>query len=214
MIRTTSLAALAAVMLAASALAQGTATTPAPATPAAPGAASTAKIPTGVFFTRQTGEQFLGRDRLIGASVRNKDGQIIGDIEDLIINRTTNTIEGVVMGVGGFLGVGEKKVGVRFGALQLANNAEGKLTVTLPAATKDVVAALPAYQRLEARKGIIERTTDKAKELGERAAGSDAAAKARELGAKAVEQGKQAIDAAKGAAGMGGTTPAPTAPKQ
>ena len=54
-------------------------------------------------------------------------------------------IDGVTMGVGGFLGVGEKKIGVRLKALRVSG-AEGKATVTFPAATKEMLSAVDAYQ--------------------------------------------------------------------
>ncbi len=57
------------------------------------------------------------RDHLIGAKIRGKDGKIIGDVEDLIIN-DKNQVVGVVMGTGGFLGIAEKKVGVDLSALK------------------------------------------------------------------------------------------------
>ncbi len=50
------------------------------------------------------------------------------------------------MGVGGLLGVGSKQVGVRLGALKITT-ADGKVTITLPAATKEMLGAVPAYQK-------------------------------------------------------------------
>lgn len=102
-------------------------------------------IPTNTFFKGLTASQYLASDRLIGAKVTNKDGQTVGTIDDLIIS-SGGQVEGVVMGVGGFLGVGEKKVGVRMGALKIST-ADGKTTVSLPGATKEMLAAVPAYQR-------------------------------------------------------------------
>ena len=57
-------------------------------------------IPAGVFVARQAGDQQLARDFLIGAKVHNADNKIIGDIEDLILDEL-NTVEGVIIGVGG-----------------------------------------------------------------------------------------------------------------
>jgi sporulation protein YlmC with PRC-barrel domain len=177
---------------------------------AAPAAAET-KIPTGVFLAGKTSKQYLGRDSLIGAKVVNKEGLIIGDIEDLIINSDSNVIEGVIMGVGGFLGAGEKKVGVRYAALQITRK-DGKTTIALPQATKEVLAALKTYDRVDARKGLVERAKEKGKELTDKIKGGDALDKAKaagqatvdktkELGGKAVEKGKELIDTAKEKAG-------------
>jgi sporulation protein YlmC with PRC-barrel domain len=44
---------------------------------------------------------------LIGRSVMNSAGEILGDIEDIIIDEQGQVVA-VVIGVGGFLGIGEK----------------------------------------------------------------------------------------------------------
>jgi sporulation protein YlmC with PRC-barrel domain len=102
-------------------------------------------IPIGTFFKRLTPTQYLARERLIGADVVNKDNQTIGTIEDLIVTSGGN-IEGVVLSVGGFLGAGEKKIGVRMVALKITN-AGGKTIISLPGATKEMLRAVGAYQQ-------------------------------------------------------------------
>lgn len=210
----TSLAALATVAMIGTAVAQ-TATAPAPAAPAA--TAAKVVVPTGIFYKGQAVNQYLAKTRLIGSKVVNKDGVIIGDIEDLILSTDGNEVQGVVMGVGGLLGVGEKKVGVRYSALQISRK-DGKQVISLPQATKEVLAALEPYSTAEQRKSLLERAKEKAKELTDKAkdggaldkakeAGKAAVDKSKELGAKAVEKGKQVIDAAKEKAGS-------TPPKQ
>ncbi len=214
-----SLAALASVAMIGTAVAQ-TAPAPAPTTPPAAAApAAKVAIPAGLFFKGQAANQYLARTRLIGAKVVNKDGVIIGDIEDLILSTDGNEVQGVIMGVGGLLGAGEKKVGVRYNALQFSRK-DGKQVISLPQATKEVLAALDPYTTTEQRKTLLERAKEKAKELTDKAKESGALEKAKEmgkaavdkskeLGTKAMEAGKQAIDTAKEKAG--GTT---TAPKQ
>jgi len=70
--------------------------------------ASKVAIPTNTFFKGQTASQYLASEQLIGVKVTNKDGQAIGTISDLIIG-SGDKIEGVILGVGGFLGVGKKE---------------------------------------------------------------------------------------------------------
>ena len=101
-------------------------------------------IPANTFIKSQLSNQYLARQRLIGAKIVDKDGVSLGDIEDLIVG-DGGRIEGVIMGVGGVLGVGRKTVAVRFGALKITT-ADGKTTVSLPAATKEMVGAVEAYQ--------------------------------------------------------------------
>ncbi|MFM9941448.1 MAG: PRC-barrel domain-containing protein [Hyphomicrobiaceae bacterium] len=176
------------------------ATTPAPTTPppaaTAPApVAPVAKvaIPKNVFTVGQLSGQYLAKDRLIGTKVQNKDGQIIGDIEDLIVG-PGNQVVGVIMGTGGFLGVGEKRVGVQLGALVFTQK-DGKQVVMLPSATKDVLAAIPAYKRAEPKKTLAERAAEKAKELTDKTkdTAKDAAKAAQEKAAPLVDKAKEAV---------------------
>lgn len=104
-----------------------------------------AAIPTNTFFKGQTPGQYLARSQLIGVSVTNKDGQTVGTVDDLIIG-SGDRLEGIVMAVGGVLGVGKKDIGVRLSALKVSRS-DGKLTVSLPSATKEMLGAVEAYQR-------------------------------------------------------------------
>ena len=103
------------------------------------------KIPANTFFKGQQSNQYLARERFLGAKVVNKDGQTVGTIDDLILG-SNGQVEGVILGVGGFLGVGERKIGVRIGALKVTST-DGKTTITFASATKDMLGAVDAYQR-------------------------------------------------------------------
>jgi len=164
------------------------------------------------YWKKQKPTQYLAKDRLIGQPVKNKDGKIIGDIEDVIVG-DENKVVGVIMGVGGFLGAGEKKVAVRYRALEFSS-VDGKKVITLPSATKDVLTALLPYERLAPKKTLIEKATDKAQELKDKAVetSKDAAAKASAAAAPAVEKakemGKAAVDKAKELSGSKPAEPA------
>lgn len=151
--------------------------------------ASSVAIPKGVFLRGQTVSQYLAKDRLIGSKVHNRQGKIIGDIEDLIVSQT-NEIEGVIMGTGGFLGAGEKKVGVRLSALQF--DRDGK--IFLPQATKEVLDALQGYKRAKPKRSLVERAKEKARELTDKSleTARDAAETAKEKAGPAVERAKEA----------------------
>jgi sporulation protein YlmC with PRC-barrel domain len=177
-----SLAAAIALAAALPAVAQQTAPTP----PVA--------IPKGVFFKGQSQGQVLARDRLLGLSVHDASGKIVGDVEDLIVG-PNNEIQGVVMGTGGFFGAGEKKVGVRISALQISSK-DGRTVLTVPAATKEVLAALEPYKRAEPRRSLADRAKDKAQELTDKT--RDSAGPAYE---QAKERAKQAYDKAREQAG-------------
>ena len=147
---------------------------------ALPALAEEVVIDESVFLKTQGEGQYLARDFILGLQVRNADGQIIGDIEDLILNGD-NQVEGVVMGTGGFAGFGEKRVGVTLSALQIENK-DGKVTIVLPQATKEVLDALKPFERAKPPKSLLDRAIDKAKELTEKGAvtAKDAYEKAKE----------------------------------
>lgn len=156
-----------------------------------------AAIPSGIFYKGQQANQWLAKDLLVTAKVFNAQGQIIGDIEDLILN-DHNEVEGVIMGTGGFLGAGEKKVGVRFSALKIEEK-DGKRTILLPEATKEVLDALLPYQRATPPKSLFDRAMEKAKELADKSSetAKDAYQKASEAAKEATEAAKEAYEKAK-----------------
>ena len=46
--------------------------------------------------------------KVIGTAVKNKSGQKIGQVEDIVLDKQSNTIIFAVVGFGGFLGMNEK----------------------------------------------------------------------------------------------------------
>ncbi len=134
----------------------GTATTPAPAgemaaTPAPDstmGTPATTTADTGMggeYLATLAADQYLADD-LVGDSVYTgptNDSDNIGNINNLVINED-GTIAGLIVGVGGFLGIGEKNVGVPFDAVALTNNEEGEQHASLVVTREDLDAA-PAF---------------------------------------------------------------------
>jgi ElaB/YqjD/DUF883 family membrane-anchored ribosome-binding protein len=150
------------------------------------------EIPKGVFLEQQPVDAYLARDTVLFAKVRDGSGKIIGDVEDLVVN-DRNEVIGVVMGVGGFLGAGEKRIAVRLSALNVTERG-GRTIVTLPGATKEVLAALPAFKRTKPPKTLLDRVKEKAQELTDKAVetSKDAAEKAREEAGPALEKARDA----------------------
>ena len=149
-------------------------------------------IPQGVFLTTQGEGQYLAKDLLLGAKVHNSDGKIIGDVEDLILN-ADNQVQGVIMGVGGFAGFGEKRVAVALPALQIKNES-GVVIVSLPQATKEVLDALPAFERKQPPKSLLDRAIEKAQELSDKSSvtAKDAYEKAKQEAGPALEKASEA----------------------
>src|SRR6202045_1231237 len=67
--------------------------------------------------------------KLIGVDVYNDANEKIGDIEELIVDKS-GKIEHVVLGVGGFLGMGEHSVAVSFDKLKWVNEAARSTSVS------------------------------------------------------------------------------------
>jgi len=79
-------------------------------------------------------------DRLVGKAVRNPEGDKIGDIEAVYVT-PNGQIDTVIIGVGGFLGMGERDVAVKWSDLKITDNGD-KITAAM---TKDSLKALPEY---------------------------------------------------------------------
>ena len=101
------------------------------------------------FVTLQT-EQELMATSLIGASVYNSADENLGDINDLVIG-DNGQIEAVIIGVGGFLGIGEKSVGIAFGSLNKSVDQDGNAKFTLDASKEELDQA-PAFVTLVEKK--------------------------------------------------------------
>jgi sporulation protein YlmC with PRC-barrel domain len=96
------------------------------------------------FADRQNNSEVLGTD-FIGTPVNGKDGQQLGKITNLVFGQE-GRIELAVVGVGGFLGIGEKEVAVPFDSIK-AGEANNKQVFILDA-TKEQLQAAPNYKTL------------------------------------------------------------------
>jgi PRC-barrel domain len=74
------------------------------------------------YLTRQAPTDWTA-EALIGRTVENGNGDNLGEINNVVINENGNVVA-VVVGVGGFLGIGEKDVGVPFDALDFRTDAQ------------------------------------------------------------------------------------------
>jgi PRC-barrel domain len=103
------------------------------------------------FINQQSANDWRG-SKLIGASIYGPDNNSIGDVNDVLIASDGN-IRAVVVGVGGFLGVGEKNVALPFDALHITRKAGSdtidKITVSY---TKDELKNAPKFAYYDASK--------------------------------------------------------------
>ena len=137
----TSVAILALSLAAGSAMAQ---TTPSPA-PTAPSRSEAPKAPVTGQIVMQDANTILAKD-LIGQTIYTPDKDKIGSISDLILSKDAKTVDGFVVGVGGFLGIGEKSVALKLDRLQIAHDAQsGGLQLTMNA-KKEELANAPSFK--------------------------------------------------------------------
>lgn len=61
----------------------------------------------------------MSADKLIGASVYNTEGEKVGAVEDIVIDKD-GKIAGVVLKVGGLLGIGGKSVGIKWDEVKVS----------------------------------------------------------------------------------------------
>lgn len=126
-----------ATLLATGAYAQeATTTAPATTAPAATTGATEVAAPNGHLASN-----------LIGENVYNGAGENaekIGDVNDLVVS-DAGQIESVIVGVGGFLGIGQKNVAINFGELTW-NERDGDRWL-VSAATRESLEALPSFDR-------------------------------------------------------------------
>ena len=99
--------------------------------------------------TTMPAERMLA-SKLLNESVLNKGNETIGDINDVVIDKS-GKVASVIVGVGGFLGLGEKDVALSFDQLSFATDNDGDLTVTTDA-TKESLQSAPAYDKQDSRR--------------------------------------------------------------
>ena len=162
MIRQTgaSVAALTLALGVAGAVAQTTAPQQRPS-PMAP-STSNPKAPVTGQIVVQDANTILAKD-LIGQTVYAPDkSSKIGAISDLILSKDAKSIDGFVIGVGGFLGLGEKSVALKMDRLQITHGADG--VHLMMDAKKEELANAPSFKSKrdqDAEKQAAERARNK-----------------------------------------------------
>jgi sporulation protein YlmC with PRC-barrel domain len=124
--------------------------TPPPATtaqsPATRPSSSTVAAATGKFVDRQSDSQYLASN-LMGKSVQNSAGDKVGTVKDIMFD-DQGKMNAIIIGVGGFLGIGEKSVGIPFDMIKTNKDANGNLIV-VASFDKDAINTAPDFVTLE-----------------------------------------------------------------
>jgi sporulation protein YlmC with PRC-barrel domain len=131
-------------MLTVGALAQpapgpGTSREPTITTPREPAPSPTSSLPS------MTNEMYASK--LIGASVKNAQGENIGKIDELVIDPQDARIKAAVVSVGGVLGIGAKSVAVPWNKVTMGSGADSDTFVV--AMGKEELEQAPSWQKSE-----------------------------------------------------------------
>jgi sporulation protein YlmC with PRC-barrel domain len=132
------------------------------------------------FISQQSDGELRARV-FMGQPVHNAAGDTVGDINDLIFDHQ-GRITTIVIGVGGYLGMGEKSVGVSFETLTFKDGADNIRTIVVPL-EKDALAKAPAF--IVTEKTYLEKAGDKAADWGQKTA--DKAVELKDKAAQKIE---------------------------
>ena len=126
-------------------------------TPTAPSTSEVPKAPVAGQIVVQDANTLLAKE-LIGQTVYAPDKTKIGSISDLILSKDGKAVQGFVIGVGGFLGIGEKSVAMKIDRLQIGQDKDG-LQLTMDA-KKEELSSAPSFKSkkdVEAERQSAER---------------------------------------------------------
>ncbi len=98
---------------------------------------------TGSYATMQSASDWRS-SKIVGLNVYNSKAEKIGDINDLIID-STGAVTHAIVGVGGFLGIGEKNVAIPFASVKMTRDKDSKVTAMVES-TKEALQAAPAFK--------------------------------------------------------------------
>jgi len=122
------------------------------------------------FLTKQDSSNWLASN-LIGQSVYNSQDEVIGDINDLVTDNSGKVIA-VLLGSGGFLGLGEKDVAIRFEDLRLARDEDNNIKV-IANLDKETLASAPDYETLAEQKVTVGANKADREDMGGQKGASD-----------------------------------------
>ena len=133
-----------AIGLAASLMLAAAAPTLAQTTPTPPTTPPPAASPSGqtLWYSHQADE--MRASKLIGTKVVNTANETIGDINEIVLGKD-GKVAAVIIGVGGFLGMGEREVAVNFESLRMSRDSNNNLILTANT-TKDALKGAPEWR--------------------------------------------------------------------
>jgi sporulation protein YlmC with PRC-barrel domain len=107
------------------------------------------------FYTTQEEGEILASELMYG-TVENPDGEILGDVVDVVINENLE-VKALIVGVGGFLGLLQKHVAVRFDEIDRIRDTDtGEVSLVFETSEPELRAA-PEFQTLADQMAETER---------------------------------------------------------
>ena len=111
--------------------------------PSTPQAAPAVPVPGQI--VKQEADTVLADRDFIGQTVYAPDKAKIGTISDLILSKDANSVQGFVIGVGGFLRIGERNIALKMEKLKVSNNQDGSVMLTMDM-SKDELGKAPVFK--------------------------------------------------------------------
>jgi sporulation protein YlmC with PRC-barrel domain len=107
---------------------------------AADSVAQTAGVSVSTFELTRVASGWSAKKQILGKDVYNDAGDKVGEINDLIVT-PDKALSYAIVGVGGFLGIGEHEIAVPVGKFK-----QEKGKIVLRGATKDALKAAPKFE--------------------------------------------------------------------
>ena len=95
-----------------------------------------------MWYSHQADE--VRASKLIGTKVINTANETIGDVNEVVLGKD-GKVAAVIVGVGGFLGMGEREVALTFDSLRMTRDSGNNLVLSVNA-TKDGLKAAPEWR--------------------------------------------------------------------
>jgi sporulation protein YlmC with PRC-barrel domain len=114
----------------------------APQGPPLPGSPPAARTQAPMWYAHQADE--MRASKLIGMKVVNTANETVGEINEIVLDKH-GKVAAAIIGVGGFLGMGEREVAISFDAIQRSSDKDSNLVLTVNA-TKDSLKDAPAWR--------------------------------------------------------------------
>ena len=113
----------------------------------APAATADTAQASGGYLTEQAADQ-ISANTYIGQSVYTGQNESIGEVNDLIMKEDGGLVAAII-GVGGFLGIGEKDVAVPMDKITVAQNTQDGTVKLTTSETAETLKAAPQFKTLQ-----------------------------------------------------------------